>query len=255
MGHNTILGVDEIPPHAICYPNPTPECVGRRASLLRRAGVRAVVSEGKHLVGGLRVLGRGHAAVVFKAILADGRIAAVKVLRTDSKRESLLTECELMIRAAPVAPAVIKCFDELIVMEFIDGVSLGDVVEGIVKRHTCSEVPHLIARVLGATRYLDIRGVDHKELSIPRKHVMLSNGAVRIIDYESARPRERPCNVCRVVSWFVMRSGLWRECCGDPEDALATLTPALRRYRRSCTPEEFKNVLLTLLNTCRASLP
>ncbi len=252
MRGNITLSVSEVPPHIICYPRPTPECVGRRVNLLREAGVRTVVSEGRYSIKGFKVLGRGHAAVVLKAVLKAGEAVAVKILRTDSKRDSLLTECKLMSRAWPVAPAVIRCFDDLIVMELIEGVELGEAVDHILGRRSCLNVPYLIAKVLGAARYLDLKKVDHRELSLPRKHVILCRDAVRIIDYESAMLKERPSNVCRLTSWLMMRAGLWRECCGDPRAALEVLRPALRRYRRLCGDEEFKNIISLMIKLCRA---
>lgn len=172
----------------LCYPNYTRECAEKRLLELRDAGVLSL----------LRVVGKGHSSIVLEVALLSGDTAALKILRTDSKRADLRAECGLMKRAYPVSPRVLSCGDFYILMELLHGVQ---VVEAL--REASNKAP-LVLKVISAGRGLDISGIDHRELSRAHKHVLLTaGGKVKILDYESATLSERPRNVCRLVSWLI----------------------------------------------------
>ncbi|OYT51401.1 MAG: hypothetical protein B6U73_02025 [Desulfurococcales archaeon ex4484_204] len=170
---------------------------------------------------------------------------AIKVRRADSKRDSLVMECELMRLASPVAPKPLYCSKDFIVMEYVDGHTLNRYVEMI---RSCREAVTLVLKVIAVARWLDVIGISHKELSTPERHVIVTpNGRVKVVDYETAY-RGFKCNVCKVVSWLILRKGLLRRFCnyaggegivsyvrrykdGDVEgytDLLNTLTKLLR---------------------------
>jgi len=195
----------------LCYPSYSEECVRRRLERLRALGVVEVAN----------LLGKGHAAVVLEGRLSDGSPVAVKVLRADSKREDLIYECRLTELAYPISPKVYSCSEEFIVMELVKGRPAAEVLASEGFRYA------YIAKVLAAGRGLDIRGVDHRELSRAHKHVVISGGgAVKILDYESAALVERPCNICRLVSWLARLRG------ADVE-ALGELLALLRDYKKT----------------------
>ncbi len=239
----------------LCFPHPSEECVRTRAEKLVNAGVLALLSEGKERIGNLRVLGKGHASVVIKAVLKPFLTVAVKVRRTDSKRDSFRLECEVMKAAYPVAPRVYRCEDDFIVMEYVDGVPISEVMDKAVMEG-CGRALPLVIKVLGAVRYLDLVGVDHKELSLLKEHVLvMRDGRVKVIDYESASFSEAPCNVCRVCSWFIYRSAFGRVCCRDLERLRMVLRAVLRRYKDCATNDVFKAVVNTIVRFCSASPP
>ncbi len=234
----------------LCFPHPSEDCVRTRAEKLVDAGVLTLLSEGKEDIGGLRVLGKGHASVVVKAVLKPSLTVAIKVRRTDSKRDSLRLECEVMRIAYPVAPKVHRCEDDFIVMEYVDGAPIGEVMDRAITEG-CGSALSLVFKVLGAARYLDLVGVDHKELSLLREHVLVTrDGRVKVIDYESASLSEAPCNVCRVCSWFIYRSAFGKVCCGGLERLKAELRVVLRRYKAYATDEAFKAVINTIVRFC-----
>ncbi len=195
----------------LCYPSFSRSCAEERASELAGLGV----------LGATRLLGKGHSSTVLEVSLAGGGRAALKVLRTDSKRSDLLAECEVLGRAYPVSPRVASCGRYYILMELVEGVP---VVEALSRAE--SKLP-LVLKVISAGRGLDILGVDHRELSRAQKHVFLTvDGRVKILDYESASPSERPRNVCRLTSWLLSRVlHLERE--------LRELAGLLREYKRA----------------------
>lgn len=195
----------------LCYPGFSRECAEGRASELASLGV----------LGATRLLGKGHSSTVLEVLLAGGGRAALKVLRTDSKRPDLLAECGILRRAYPVSPGVIGCGRYYILMELVEGVP---VVEAL--RSTADRLP-LVLKVVAAGRGLDVLGVDHRELSRAHKHVFLTtDGRVKILDYESATLSESPRNVCRLTSWLLY--SVLRTERGAPE-----LVGLLREYKRA----------------------
>ncbi len=239
----------------LCFPHPSEDCVRVRAEKLVDVGVLTMLSEGKEDIGGLRVLGKGHASVVIKAVLKPSLTVAIKVRRTDSKRDSLRLECEVMKTAYPVAPKVYRCEDDFIVMEYVDGAPIGEVMDKAIMEGCGSALP-LVFKVLGAARYLDLVGVDHKELSLLREHVLITrDGRVKVIDYESASLSEAPCNVCRVCSWFIYRSVFGKSCCRDLERLKMELRAVLRGYKARATDDVFKAVINTIIRFCSAGSP
>ncbi len=239
----------------LCFPYPNEDCVRIRTEKLVDVGVLTLLSEGKENMRGLRVLGKGHASVVIKAILKPSLTVAIKVRRTDSKRDSLKLECEVMKAAYPVAPRVYHCEDDFIIMEYVDGVPIGEVMDKVIMEG-CDEALPMVFKVLGAARYLDLMGVEHKELSLLREHVLITgNGRVKVIDYESASPSEAPCNVCRVCSWFIYRSAFGRVCCRNLERLETELRKVLRKYKARATNEAFKTVINVIARFCPANSP
>ncbi len=239
----------------LCFPHPSEDCIRIRAEKLVDAGVLALLSEGKEDIGGSRVLGKGHASVVVKAVLKPSLTVAVKVRRTDSKRDSLRLECEVMRVAYPVAPKVYRCEDDFIIMEYVDGAPIGEVM-GKAMTEGCGSALSLVFKVLGAARYLDLVGVDHKELSLPREHVLITRDErVKVIDYESASLSEAPCNVCKVCSWFIYRSAFGKACCRELERLKMELRATLRRYKAHATDDAFEAVINMIIRFCSMRAP
>lgn len=191
--------------------------------------------------GVARLLGKGHSSVVLEVALVDGSRAALKVLRTDSKRTELLKECDLMKRAYPLSPRVMGCGRDYILMEVIEGTPAAEAIS-----KTGRAAP-LVFKVISAGRGLDILGVDHAELSRAHRHVVVTpDGRVKILDYESATASERPRNVCRLASWL-----LYRVVRVKPEtDEILEL---LREYKRA-GEEERRRVFPKLLKQLALAL-
>ncbi len=229
----------------ICYPSVDKKCFVDRLRKLATHGIKCIVSEGKTSIGNVRVLGKGHSAIVVKVIHRDYGEAALKLRRIDSKRDNLILECKLMRLAVPVAPTPLVCSDDFIVMEFIDGVHLEEFIRGMT---SCRDVVLLIAKVLAAAFWLDAVGIEHKELSIAGKHIMLTkDGKVKIIDYESASHHSRPCNLCSLFSWLIVRKKVLRRFCRVSDDFIQELIQLVRKYKLSTTIKERRELLVALV--------
>ena len=217
----------------LCYPSYNQSCLERRLEGLRSAGVAELS----------RLLGKGHSSVVLEAVLTSGERVAVKVLRTDSRRRDLVTECQLMRRAYPLSPLVVACGEDYIVMELVRGVGVGNALADSGRRWA------LLLKVLAAGRGLDVAGVDHRELSRAHKHVILTpDGRVKVIDYESASLAESPCNVCRLASWLAFRLGYLRV---DPGVLIGVLRD-YKRAREDARGEVFRRLIDCVVGSERA---
>ncbi|MGC9210242.1 MAG: hypothetical protein ACP5FT_03135 [Acidilobus sp.] len=181
----------------------------RLASEMRRAGVCCLLDVGRSelVYGGLRVriLGKGHASVVVAAALVGGGIVAVKIRRTDSKRQSLEMEAHMLEEAsrAGASPRPIYYARDFIVMEFVGVESL----ERLLSYAPANVIVDLVIQVLRAARALDAVEVLHQELNRPLRNVFFpgwpNSLIARIIDLESA---SRGCgNVNKVVGFLVSR--------------------------------------------------
>ncbi|RLG89384.1 MAG: hypothetical protein DRO15_00540 [Thermoprotei archaeon] len=194
----------------ICYPEhyATPEECNRRIEELRREGVKHILSMGKTKIGRISVLGKGHAGIISAALLENGKVIAVKIRRFDSKRKSLEREAILQYLAAlvNVAPTVYAFSRNFIMMEIIQGITLGEYLE----TKYCENNEHdifLVTRSLIKKAFiLDCIGIEHLELSNPRKQVMVQDydpEKVFILDYESAKYTPRASNVTSIIGFII----------------------------------------------------
>jgi len=186
----------------LCYPKFDNEEAGRRLRELKKIGVEALELRGRHKVGNVPLLGKGHVGVVVAA-QQKGASAALKIRRMDADRESLLEEAENLKIAnqVSVGPRLKEKSENFLLMEFIEGPYLVDWVANLGP----SDIPLLrqtIRILLGKARALDSVGLDHGELSRAHRHVIVSRNHPRIIDFESASTRRKAANVTS-ISQFI----------------------------------------------------
>jgi predicted Ser/Thr protein kinase len=227
----------------LCYPSGSLECVHSRWKILRDLGVKKLLSYGKVSLGRYRVLGKGHSSIVLAAELDDGLKVAVKVLRSDPKREDISLECRFMRRAYPIAPKVYACFNTLIVMELLEGWHLGEFLNKISE---CKEFILLVAKISEAVNWLDRIGINHKELVNPLKHVfILHDGRVKIIDYETASSGFG-CSLCRFLSWVLHQSRM-AGCLRLSPSSKNVITDMLRDYKKGRL-DVFQSIIKALMS-------
>jgi len=237
-------------PEILCYPSFDSECVKERIRELINCGIREVLNDGKLLIDGWKVLGKGHSAILFKAKQSDGRIVAVKVLRSDSKRSDLRLECSLAAKGYPIAPKIYCCSKHLIVMELIEGSLVGEIFND--KKISCKEALPLVLKVFEAVRFLDRLGIDHKELSRPTKHIFVTDkGEIKVIDFETASGGPTK-NLLRVFSWFIIRSWFGRYCCKSIRAHLNEVIPSLRKYDKEPN-RVFREIVNRVIKDCSLS--
>jgi putative serine/threonine protein kinase len=231
----------------ICYPHGSQQEAGRRVASLREIGVEALEFRGRTEVGVLKVLGKGHVGLVV-ACFWRGRRAALKVRRTDAGRESLEIEGEVLREANKfgLGPILFAASPDFVVMEEVPGATLVDWLE------TSGGLPdgafkEVLVGICGQARLLDVAGIDHKELTDPRRHVMVQpDGRARVLDFETAAIGERRRNVNDLLQYLTLSGRYGRVILSrlgaNREEVLA----ALKAYRRSPGDDAFLAILRSM---------
>ena len=155
----------------------------------------------------LKFISKGYRGVVFKGLL-KGKPVAVKVRRSDTPKEVPLKEYEflsyLFNTFGSDTPAPLPYFStgDFVVMEWIEGKPFPDAFK---------EEPRLSTRGALISCYkLDVSKVEHSEIK-GEKHLIFTGEDVKVIDFESAKFKERPRNLLQFVGYHLIGRGLYRE--------------------------------------------
>ncbi len=154
---------------------------------------------GKRLDGRYHItdlVGVGGMANVYKATdIIDGKTVAVKILREEFyDNEDLLRRFKNESKAIAVLshPNIIKVYDvsfaghmQSIVMEYIDGITLKEYIEG---KGVLSweETAEFTLQILKALQHAHDKGIVHRDVK-PQNVMLLSDGTVKITDFGIAR--------------------------------------------------------------------
>ena len=228
----------------LCYPRLDADEAERRLGELRLLGVEALELRGRHRVGEVPVLGKGHVGVVVAARIGDAS-AALKIRRVDADRDSLAAEAESLRRAnlVSVGPRLMAASSNFLLMELIEGDYLPDWVGGLGPSEE-RRLRRVIRLLLDKARRLDSAGLDHGELSRAHRHVIVAGDEPRIIDFESASTGRRAANVTSVAQYVYFNRRMKAMVEGlMPTPEREALIEALRRYKRSPTDGNYGGLL------------
>jgi len=227
----------------ICWPRYDEDTARQRLSQLRMLGVESLALGGRHVIQSYPLLGKGHTGVVLKA-LKGGEEVALKIRRTDSDRESMYREAELLALAnkVGVGPIMYGFSDDFIAMEKITGPYLGEWMNDF--KGAPEELRRVLRVLLEKSRKLDRAGVDHGELTRVKRHFIVTGEGPRIIDFESASTDRRVQNVTATVQSIFMNRGFSTKLAShvaipDADD----LIDALSAYKKSLSDEAFRKTL------------
>jgi putative serine/threonine protein kinase len=228
----------------LCYPSGSPPEAARRKESLSSMGVETLFFEGRTEVAGLRVLGKGHVGVVV-GCLWKGRRAALKIRRTDTARASLEREGEVLREANlwNIGPLLHDSSPNFLVMEELHGRSLIEWLEGA-KTLTGDEFMEVLANICAQARLLDIAGIDHRELSDPRRHVVIQDDRrARLLDFETASTGGRRRNVNSLLQYLTLSNAfgpvILSRLGANREDVLG----ALKAYGRDPSAESYSRIM------------
>ncbi|MCP8315398.1 MAG: serine/threonine protein kinase [archaeon] len=187
--------------NVLCYPKPDFEIAIKRIDELKLLKVKGIFFEGKIKIGKLGVVGKGCVSIVVKA-LTDFGIFALKIRRMDANRISMERESEMhsMANSVNVGPRLFEATENFLLMEFIEGYSILEWLKRI-EEQSIERVRKVLKELLDQCYALDKSGLDHGELSDPKKHVIISKMPV-IIDFESASISRRVANLTKVVQYL-----------------------------------------------------
>lgn len=239
---------------AICYPPMYATYCSELIEKLRRAGITGLISYGDTLIGGVKVLGRGHAAVVVAALHQDLGLVAVKIRRFDSKRHSLEDEAKFLrlCEETRCVPRVYAWDRDFVIRELIPGPTLRKVLE----EGGRDEVRRALTSLLVCAHRLDLLGVEVTEISLPLTQVVYRGGDTGrpvIVDLESARLTPSATNVTSVLGFVIGRSfrGTPIRSLMGIEKYVNTLRELARSYKRcgasrSCRTAIFSKITAVL---------
>ncbi|MEM3109490.1 MAG: hypothetical protein QW569_07085 [Candidatus Bathyarchaeia archaeon] len=237
----------------ICYPKPSIEELDMRVEELRSLKVSGIILEGRVLIDGLPILGKGCTSTVVKAV-ADGRLYALKARRTDSDRASMESEAQLQIRANSISVgARLKGFTHnFILMELLDGPSISEWID---RGPAINELKAVLAMILRDCFKMDAGRLDHGELTNASRHIIIERGAAKeelseegvafkpvIIDFESASMKRRAKNVTSICQFLFLSNEKIRALLAGGVD-VAGLVEALKAYKARPSRETFNSIL------------
>ncbi|MCC6013141.1 MAG: hypothetical protein LM593_02130 [Candidatus Verstraetearchaeota archaeon] len=168
---------------------------------LREMGINELISNGKVNIGKINVIGKGCTSIVIKG-LKDNNIVALKILRVDSNRESVLREGRILsiVNKEGIGPRLIDYRNKVIVMEYIEGEYL---IDWLKKEQNPIKVCMIIKDLLEQCYKLDILGIFHKELSNPKTHIIIKNEEKPvIIDFETVSLESKGSNLSSIIGYL-----------------------------------------------------
>jgi len=190
---------------ALCYPMPFVRECRERLAQLKEFGITSVVPYGRFQISrNLRVVGKGHAAVVVLAKHKVHGLVALKVRRFDSKRPSLEDEGKIL-EVAHVTQFVPKPFTytrDFIIREYIDGPTLG---EYITMEHSAENLRKLFVTMIRGFSKLDLLGIDVFEISKPLTQIIIEDfdpSKPKLVDLESARITTNATSLTRFLGFL-----------------------------------------------------
>ena len=192
----------------ISYPDFSLGEYSSRLNEISSFGITHFLPTGRTKIGKMTIAGKGCVSIVLK-VRAKNKICALKIRRTDANRYTMKREAYLqeIANSVGVGPALFRSSENLIIMEFIDGLSM---VDWIKKQDISADEAHNLAvSILEQCYNLDAAQIDHGQLSCMNHHIIVSksNNAANVIDFESSSTQRKPSNVTAAAqSLFV--SGL-----------------------------------------------
>jgi putative serine/threonine protein kinase len=230
----------------ILYPRYSESEYKKRITELDSLGITSIILDGKTMVNGTHVAGKGCVGLVVKA-KAGSKVCALKIRRTDADRNTMDNEARLheIANRVGVGPSLEGHTKNLIAMEFVAGQSLIDWLDDNSGRKKMRTVA---AATLDQCFSLDRAGIDHGELSRLARHVIVSDRPY-IIDFESASTTRKTCNVTAAAQSIFLHGTISykvKRILGNNTDKEKVIH-ALRAYKHSHTRDNFDAVVDSLL--------
>ena len=229
----------------LAYPRPEQLILSSRIRQLRELGVSELEFTGRLRVGKLSLLGKGVAGVVVLGRVGKDRIA-LKIRRTDSRRDSVRREAS-MLKAAneiDVGPQYYGSTADILLMEFVEGQNLPEWITTLKGKGRRLRFRKTVGDLLQQCFRMDQAGLDHGELSRAHKNVSVTaDGHQVVLDFESASQKRKPNNLTSVSQYFYLGSGFASRVGRivgptDPEK----LKTALRLYKSEMSTDALRSV-------------
>ncbi|MCL2550425.1 MAG: hypothetical protein FWE78_05840 [Methanimicrococcus sp.] len=232
----------------LCYPRSDPPVPENRISELKELGVTAVEFTGSGMAANMPVLGKGYSGVVIIAY-AGGERRALKIRRTDSGREDLFHEAEMLQKAnlAGVGPKFMAASKNFLLSQLVDG---GLLTKWLENHKEKAAFQRAIGDILEQCRRLDEAGLDHGELSRASGHLLTDKtGKPFIVDFGAASVLRKAANVTSVCQHLFIGNGIVQrmveEVSGKKDKS--QIVSALRDYKKERSENHFEALLQACL--------
>jgi putative serine/threonine protein kinase len=180
-----------------------------RLKELEILNVSSILPGGRVQIGKFNILGKGSVGLVVRVENKNNnKPCALKIRRSDANRSSMEREAKLQKAANSigVGPTIIGYSGNFILMELIDGSSIGEWINhhGI----TRDQIRKVVINTLEQCYKLDRANIDHGELSHITRHVLVSeNSNSHIIDFDTSSTHRKTSNVTAAAHSLLL-SGL-----------------------------------------------
>jgi putative serine/threonine protein kinase len=232
----------------ISYPNLNTNELIKRIGEMQDLGITDMVFEGNTQIGKVSILGKGSVSIVLKVRIKN-KIYALKIRRMDANRRTMLREASVhqIVNTIGIGPKLFKFSENLIIMEFIDGLSIIDWI-----RQQCLDkyrVLNTVTNILKQCFILDMANINHGELSNLNYHIIVSySDRVSIIDFESTSLNRKKSNNLTSASQSLFISGIISHYINDILNLLSkdSIIEKLRAYKRDQNVTNFDSLIQTL---------
>ena len=235
----------------VSYPNLSTREFIKRIEEIQDLGISDIIFEGNTRIGQVSILGKGSVSIVLKVRIKN-ETYALKIRRMDANRRTMLREASVhqMVNTIGIGPKLFKFSENLIIMEFIDGLSIIDWI-----RQQCLDkyrVLNIVINILKQCFILDMANINHGELSNLNYHVTISySDRVSIIDFESTSLNKKKSNNVTSASQSLFISGMISHYISDILNLLSkdSIIEKLRAYKRDQNVTNFDSLIQTLSNS------
>ena len=228
------------------FPRATKRQLNTRLRELKSLGITKVSFWGPTRIGTLEVLGKGYVGIVVLGKLGT-KTVAIKIRRTDSQRKNLIDEAELLkkVNEVRVGPKFLASSKNFLIMEYLEGERISDWISNV-KKTAIRETKNTLKKILQDCFRLDMKGIDHGELSMISKHIIVGK-KITMIDFESSSTERRISNITSASQALFIGSGIAKKVAQIYKvPSKSKIIKALREYKQDASKENFESLLRVL---------
>lgn len=232
----------------ISYPNLSTIEFIKRIREIQDLGITDIIFEGNTQIGKVSILGKGSVSIVLKVRIKN-KTYALKIRRMDANRMTMLREASIhqIVNTIGIGPKLFKFSENLIIMEFIDGLSIIDWIrQQYLDKY---RVLNIVTNILKQCFILDMANINHGELSNLNYHIIISySDRVSIIDFESTSLNKKKSNNVTSASQSLFISGMISHYINNILNFLSrdSIIEKLRAYKRDQNVTNFDSLIQTL---------
>ena len=232
----------------VSYPNLSTREFIKRIEEIQDLGISDIIFEGNTRIGQVSILGKGSVSIVLKVRIKN-ETYALKIRRMDANRRTMLREASVhqMVNTIGIGPKLFKFSENLIIMEFIDGLSIIDWIrQQYLDKY---RVLNIVTNILKQCFILDMANINHGELSNLNYHIIISySDRVSIIDFESTSLNKKKSNNVTSASQSLFISGMISYHINNILNLLSrdSIIEKLRAYKRDQNVTNFDSLIQTL---------